>query len=63
MKIAAFKGTAREFRNYLNLMILTERQKRILKEVAEREAKDPNNGNRDYVYGVDEGEIKEPREY
>lgn len=62
MKIAAFKGTAREFRNYLNLMILTARQQRILKEVAEREAKDPSNNNRDYL-PEDEGMDRIIKEY
>lgn len=41
-------------------MNLTERQKRILRDVEEREAK---INNRDFINGYDDGEWRQPKGY
>lgn len=68
MKIAAFTGTAREFRNYLNLMErkLSAREmetKRLMEERKERqEVKYAEQSLKDYL-PEDEGEEKVIKEY
>lgn len=71
MKIATFKGTALEFRNYLNLMErqLSARELEIKRGIEEgKSVKDmvdrgyEKEWNADYRYGFDEGEnIEEPK--